>query len=130
MYSSASAHLNLLPAFSSSEDQGLTRASFNTQAGVKPARANSKACSASGGSVKAHSKPLEGSYSDKVSATCPSGISGSKSQNVQPHQNHQDDSAIQLRLSGLPNNKMLPKAFENIIAHLQSIFPNYSRYLF
>ncbi|XP_029876464.1 E3 ubiquitin-protein ligase TTC3 isoform X4 [Aquila chrysaetos chrysaetos] len=95
-------------------------------AGVKPARANSKACSASGGSVKAHSKPLEGSYSDKVSATCLSGISGSKSQNVQPHQNHQDDSAIQLRLSGLPNNKMLPKAFENIIAHLQSIFPNYS----
>ncbi|KAM9627870.1 E3 ubiquitin-protein ligase TTC3 isoform 7-T7 [Morphnus guianensis] len=94
-------------------------------AGVKPARANSKACSASGGSVKAHSKPLEGSYSDKVSATCPSGISGSKSQNVQPHQNHQDDSAIQLRLSGLPN-KMLPKVFENIIAHLQSIFPNYS----
>ncbi|NXW16459.1 TTC3 ligase, partial [Circaetus pectoralis] len=126
MYSSASAHLNLLPAFSSSEDQGLTHASFNTQAGVKPARANSKACSASGGSVKAHSKPLEGSYSDKVSATCPSGISGTKSQNVQPHQNHQDDSAIQLRLSGLPNNKMLPKAFENIIAHLQSIFPNYS----
>ncbi|KAM9627868.1 E3 ubiquitin-protein ligase TTC3 isoform 5-T5 [Morphnus guianensis] len=125
MYSSASAHLNLLPAFSSSEDQGLTHASFNTQAGVKPARANSKACSASGGSVKAHSKPLEGSYSDKVSATCPSGISGSKSQNVQPHQNHQDDSAIQLRLSGLPN-KMLPKVFENIIAHLQSIFPNYS----
>ncbi|XP_069641234.1 E3 ubiquitin-protein ligase TTC3 isoform X5 [Haliaeetus albicilla] len=95
-------------------------------AGVKPAHANSKACSASGGSVKAHSKPLEGSYSDKVSAACPSGISGSKSQNVQPHQNHQDDSAIQLRLSGLPNNKMLPKAFENIIAHLQSIFPNYS----
>ncbi|XP_049691235.1 E3 ubiquitin-protein ligase TTC3 isoform X6 [Accipiter gentilis] len=94
-------------------------------AGVKPARANSKACSASGGSVKAHSKPLEGSYSDKVSATCPSGISGSKSQNVQPHQNHQDDSALQLRLSGLPNNKMLPKAFENIIVHLQSIFPNY-----
>ncbi|NXJ46571.1 TTC3 ligase, partial [Spizaetus tyrannus] len=126
VYSSASAHLNLLPAFSSSEDQGLTHASFNTQAGVKPARANSKACSASGGSVKAHSKPLEGSYSDKVSATCPSGISGSKSQNVQPHQNHQDDSAIQLRLSGFPNNKMLPKAFENIIAHLQSIFPNYS----
>ncbi|XP_069641233.1 E3 ubiquitin-protein ligase TTC3 isoform X4 [Haliaeetus albicilla] len=126
MYSSASAHLNLLPAFSSSEDQGLTHASFNTQAGVKPAHANSKACSASGGSVKAHSKPLEGSYSDKVSAACPSGISGSKSQNVQPHQNHQDDSAIQLRLSGLPNNKMLPKAFENIIAHLQSIFPNYS----
>ncbi|KFP54731.1 E3 ubiquitin-protein ligase TTC3, partial [Cathartes aura] len=126
MYSSASAHHNLLPAFSTSEDQGPTHASFNTQAGVKPAYANSKACSASGGSVKTHSKPLEGSYSDKVSAPCLSGISGSNTQNVQPNQNHQDDSAIQLRPSGLPNNKRLPKAFENIIAHLQSIFPNYS----
>ncbi|XP_009281259.1 PREDICTED: E3 ubiquitin-protein ligase TTC3 [Aptenodytes forsteri] len=126
MYSSASAHPNLLPALSSSEDQGPTRASFNTLAGVKPAYANSKACFASGGSVKTRSKPLEGSYSDKVSATCPSGISGSDTQNVQPNPNHQDDSAIQLRPSGLPNNKMLPKALENIIAPLQSIFPNYS----
>ncbi|KAM6382779.1 E3 ubiquitin-protein ligase TTC3 isoform 7-T8 [Alca torda] len=126
MYSSAPAHPNLLPAFSSAEDPGPTRASFNTQAGVKPAYANSKSCSASGGSVKTHSKPLEGSYSEKVSGTCPSGISGSNTQNVQPNQNHGGDSSIQQRPSGLPNNKMLPKAFENIIAHLQSIFPNYS----
>ncbi|KFV59323.1 E3 ubiquitin-protein ligase TTC3, partial [Gavia stellata] len=126
IYSSASAHPNLLPAFSSSEDPGPTHASSNTQAGVKPAYANSKSCSASGGSVKTHSKPLEGSYSDKVLASCPSGISGSNTQNVQPHQNHQDDSAIQLRPSGFPNNKMIPKAFENIIVHLQSIFPNYN----
>ncbi|XP_075627949.1 E3 ubiquitin-protein ligase TTC3 isoform X3 [Balearica regulorum gibbericeps] len=125
-YSSASAHPNLLPAFSSSEDPGPTHASLNTQAGVKPTHANSTACSASGGSVKTHSKPLEGSYSDKVSATCLSGISGSNIQSVQPNQNHQDDLAVQPRPSGLPNNKMLPKAFENVIAHLQSIFPNYS----
>ncbi|XP_074670451.1 E3 ubiquitin-protein ligase TTC3 isoform X3 [Strix aluco] len=126
MYSSAAAHPNLLPAFSSSEDQGPAHASPNTQARVKPAYANSKACSASGGSVKTHSKPLEGSYSDKVSATRPSGISGSNTQNLQPNQNHQDDSAIHLRQPGLPSNKVLPKAFENIIVHLQSIFPNYS----
>ncbi|CAM9634025.1 unnamed protein product [Bubo scandiacus] len=126
MYSSAAAHPNLLPAFSSSEDQGPAHASSNTQARVKPAYANSKACSASGGSVKTHSKPLEGSYSDKVSAARPSGISGSNTQNVQPNQNHQDDSAIHLRQPGLPSNKVLPKAFENIIVHLQSIFPNYS----
>ncbi|KAM6139822.1 E3 ubiquitin-protein ligase TTC3 isoform 1-T1 [Pterocles gutturalis] len=126
MDSSASAHPNLLSAFSSSEDPGPTRASFNTQAGVKPAYANPKACSASGGLVKMHSKPLEGSYSDKVSATCPSGVSGSNTQNVQPNQNHQDDSTIPLRPSRLPSNKMLPKALENIIVRLQSIFPNYS----
>ncbi|NXE76773.1 TTC3 ligase, partial [Cochlearius cochlearius] len=117
---------NLLPAFSSSEDQGPTRASFSTQAGVKPVHANAQACSASGGSVKTHSKPLEGSYSDKVSAACLSGMSGSNTLNVQPNQSHQDDSATQPRPSGLPKNKMLPKAFENIIAHLQSIFPDYS----
>ncbi|KFW69900.1 E3 ubiquitin-protein ligase TTC3, partial [Pygoscelis adeliae] len=117
---------NSLPALSSSEDQGPTRASFHTLAGVKPAYANSKACFASGGAVKTRSKPLEGSHSDKVSATCPSGISGSDAQNVQPNPNQQDDSAIQLRPSGLLNNKMLPKALGNIIAPLQSIFPNYS----
>ncbi|KAM6097290.1 E3 ubiquitin-protein ligase TTC3 isoform 2-T4 [Chlamydotis macqueenii] len=126
MCSSASAHPNLLPESSGSEDQGLTHASFNTQARVKPVYANSKSCSASYGSVKTNSKPLEGLYSDKVSATCPSGISGSKIQNVQPNQKHQDDSAVQMRPSGLANKKMLPKAFENIISHLQSIFPNYS----
>lgn len=125
-YSPAPAQPNLLPAFSSSEDQGPIHASFSTQAAVKPVYANAQACSASGGSVKMHSKPLEGSYSDKVSATCPSGMSGSNAQNVQSNQNHQDDSATQPRPSSLPNNKMLPKAFENIIAHLQSIFPDYS----
>ncbi|KAM9300003.1 E3 ubiquitin-protein ligase TTC3 isoform 3-T3 [Morus bassanus] len=126
MYSSASAHPNLLPAFSSSEDQGPAHASFNTQAGVKAAYANFKACSTSGGSVKTHSKPLEVLYSDKVSASCPSGISGNNTPNVQPDQTHQYDSATHLRPSGLPNSKTLPKAFESIIAHLQGIFPNYS----
>ncbi|XP_074956313.1 E3 ubiquitin-protein ligase TTC3 isoform X1 [Phalacrocorax aristotelis] len=124
--SSASAHPNVLPAFSNSEDQGPAHASLNTQAGVKPAYANSKACSTSGGSVKTHSKPLEVLYSDKVLASCPSGISGSNTPNAQPDQAHQDDSAVRLRPSGLPSNKTVPKAFENIIVHLQSIFPNYS----
>ncbi|XP_040440994.1 E3 ubiquitin-protein ligase TTC3 isoform X1 [Falco naumanni] len=127
MYSSASAYPNLLPAFSSSKDQSPAHASCSTQPRVKPAYAKSKACSASGGSVTTHSKPLEGLYCDKVLASCPLGISGSNIQNVQPNQNHQDDSARQLRPSGLPNNKTLQKAIENIIAHLQSIFPNYSR---
>ncbi|XP_030327782.1 E3 ubiquitin-protein ligase TTC3 isoform X3 [Strigops habroptila] len=126
MCSSAPAQPNLLPAFSSSEDKGLRRTSLNTQAGAKPAYSNSKACSASGGSVKTPSKPLEGSYSDKVSATCPSGSSGNNAQNVQPNQKHQGDSATQLRPPGFPNNRTLPKPLENIIAHLQSIFPNYS----
>ncbi|XP_068273537.1 E3 ubiquitin-protein ligase TTC3 isoform X2 [Nyctibius grandis] len=126
MYSSASAHPNLRPAFSSSEHQGPIHTSLNTQAGVTPVYANFKSRSVSGGSVKTHSKPLEGSYSDKVSASCPSGISGNNTPNAQPNPTHQADSAIQLRPSGLPNNKMLPKAFENIIVHLQAIFPNYS----
>ncbi|XP_064923759.1 E3 ubiquitin-protein ligase TTC3 isoform X1 [Columba livia] len=125
-YSSASAHPNLLPAFSNSEDPSLTHASCNTQAGVRPAHGSSKSCSASGGSVKTCSTSLEGSYSDKVSAACPSGISGNKTQNAQPNQSHQGDTAVQPRPSGLQNNKMIPKAFENIIVRLQSIFPNYS----
>ncbi|NXI65542.1 TTC3 ligase, partial [Anseranas semipalmata] len=126
MYSSASAHPSLLPAFSSSEDRGPATASCNTQAGVKPAYANSKSCSASDGSVKKHSKPLEGSYADKASVTCPSRISRSNTQHIQPNQTHQDDSAIQMRPPGLPNNTMPPETFENIIAHLQTIFPGYS----
>ncbi|XP_035401875.1 E3 ubiquitin-protein ligase TTC3 isoform X3 [Cygnus atratus] len=126
MYSSASAQPNLLPAFSSSEDQRPTTALFNTQAGVKLAHANSKSHSASDGAVKKHSKPLEGSYADKVSLTCPSRISGSNTQNIQPNQSHHDDSAIHMRPPGIPNNALPPETFENIIAHLQTIFPGYS----
>ncbi|KFV77560.1 E3 ubiquitin-protein ligase TTC3, partial [Struthio camelus australis] len=120
------AHPNLLPAFSSSDDQGPAHASSNAQAGMKPTHANSKACSASDGSVKIPTGTLEGSYSDKASVTCPSQISGSNSQTSPPNQNHQDDLAVQLRPSGLPNSKILPKAFDNIISHLQTIFPSYS----
>ncbi|OXB68617.1 hypothetical protein ASZ78_014264 [Callipepla squamata] len=119
MYSSASAHLNLPPVASSSEDQGPTTASFNTQAGVKPTYANSKTCSASGGSVKMNSKAQRGSYADKVSLISMLKASGSNTQNTQPNLTHQDDSATQMRPSS--NN-----TFENIIAHLQTIFPGYS----
>ncbi|NXG33127.1 TTC3 ligase, partial [Dromaius novaehollandiae] len=109
-----------------SDDQGPTHASSNAQAGMSPTHANSKSCSANDGSVKIPTNTLDGSYSDKVSVTCPSRISGNNSQSSQPNQNHQDELAAQPRPSGLPNNKMLPKAFDNIIAHLQTIFPNYS----
>ncbi|XP_042722667.1 E3 ubiquitin-protein ligase TTC3 isoform X1 [Lagopus leucura] len=118
-YSSASAHPNLLPAVSSSEDQGPTTASLNTQAGVKPANANSKVCSASDGSVKTNTKAWTGSYADKVSLTSMSKFSGINTQNIQPNQTHQDDSATQMKPSS--NNTS-----ENIIAHLQTIFPGYS----
>ncbi|XP_030316378.1 E3 ubiquitin-protein ligase TTC3 [Calypte anna] len=114
MYSSASAYPHVLPAFSNLEDQGPTGVSCNTQARVKPRYADSKSCSVSGGPVKTQPKPLEGSHSDNVSETGPSGGSGSHAPNVQPNQNHQDYS------------KMLPEAFQNIVVDLQSIFPNYS----
>ncbi|OXB79514.1 UNVERIFIED_CONTAM: hypothetical protein H355_000330, partial [Colinus virginianus] len=123
MYSSASAHLNLPPVASSSEDQGPTTASFNTQAGVKPTYANSKTCSASDGSVKMNSRAQRGLYADKVSLISMPKASGSSTQNTQPNLTHQDDSATQMRPSS--NN-----TFENIIAHLQTIFPGYSRYFF
>ncbi|XP_072185356.1 E3 ubiquitin-protein ligase TTC3 isoform X2 [Excalfactoria chinensis] len=119
LYSSASAQPNLLPAVSSSADQGPVTASFNTQAGVKPANANSKVCSASDGSVKTNSKARTGSYADKVLLTSMSKVSGSNTQNIRPNQTHQDDSATQMKPSS--NN-----TFENIIAHLQTIFPGYS----
>ncbi|XP_029820806.1 E3 ubiquitin-protein ligase TTC3 [Manacus vitellinus] len=122
-YSLASAHPSSLPAFSSPEGQGPTQPSLQTQAGAKAAHATAEAASASGGAVKTHPQPPEGSYSNKLPSPHPSGISGSA---TQPTQNHQDASALQPRPPALPNNKKLPKALENIIAQLQSIFPNYS----
>ncbi|XP_032304795.1 E3 ubiquitin-protein ligase TTC3 isoform X8 [Coturnix japonica] len=119
LYSFASAQPNSLPAVSSSADQGPVTASFNTQAGVKPANANSKVCSASDGSVKTNSKARAGSYADKVLLTSMSKVSGSNTQNIRPNQTHQDNSDTQMKPSS--NN-----TFENIIAHLQTIFPGYS----
>lgn len=124
-YSSASAHPSALPAFLSSDGKAPAQPSLQAQTGAKPAPATSEASSAAG---KTHPKAPEGSHSNKLSSSCPSGISGSNTQHVQPNQTHQDRSALQPRPSGIPNNKKLPKAIENIIAQLQSIFPNYSRY--
>ncbi|KAM8819862.1 E3 ubiquitin-protein ligase TTC3 [Eudromia elegans] len=114
------------PAFASSEDAGPAGAAAAAQAGTTPTRANSRAASASDRSVRTPATPLEGSYSDKVSATCLSRTPGRASQKGQPNQIHPGDAAVQLRPPGLPNNKMLPKAFDKIIASLQPIFPNYS----
>ncbi|XP_027763744.1 E3 ubiquitin-protein ligase TTC3 [Empidonax traillii] len=119
-YSLASAHPAPLPAFSSPEAQG---ASFGSQPGAKAAPATAEAPSASAASVKTHPQPPEGSHSNKLPSSHPAGISGG---DAGPAQNPQDASALQPRPPALPNNKKLPKALENIIAQLQSIFPNYS----
>lgn len=122
-YCSASAHPSPLPAFSSSDGKAPAQPSLQAQTGAKPAPATSEGSSAAG---KTHPKAPEGSHSNKLSPSCPSGISGSNTQHVQASQAHQDPSALQPRPSGIPNDKKLPKAIENIIAQLQSIFPNYS----
>ncbi|XP_030919922.1 E3 ubiquitin-protein ligase TTC3 [Geospiza fortis] len=116
-YCSAPAHPSALPAFSSSDGKAAA------QPGAKAAPPASEASSAPG---KAHPKAPQGSHSTKISPSCPSGTSGSNSQHVQPNQTHQDPSALQLRPSGIPTNKKLPKKIENILAQLQSIFPNCS----
>ncbi|XP_072792022.1 E3 ubiquitin-protein ligase TTC3 isoform X4 [Taeniopygia guttata] len=116
-YSLAPAHPSALPAFSSSDGKA------PAQTRAKPAPATSEASSAAG---KTHPKAPEGSHSNKISPSCPSGISGNNSQHVQPNLTHQDPSALQPRPSGIPNNKKLQKRNENIFARLQSIFPNYS----
>ncbi|NXL92872.1 TTC3 ligase, partial [Alectura lathami] len=124
-YSSAAAHPNLLPTFSSSEDQGPPAALLHAQAGVKPACANPKACSPSSGSERKPSKPLEGSYADKVSVACPSRQSGSAARSIQPNQTHRGDPPTPMRPSGLPANTVPPEALGNVIVHLQTIFPGY-----
>lgn len=73
--------------------------------------------------MKTNSKARTGSYADKVSLNSMPKVSGSNTQNIQPNQTHQDDSATQMKPTS--NN-----TFENIIAHLQTIFPGYSRYFF
>ncbi|XP_041255943.1 E3 ubiquitin-protein ligase TTC3 isoform X1 [Onychostruthus taczanowskii] len=122
-YSSAPAHPSALPAFSSCDGKAPAQPPLQAQTGAKAAPAASEASSAAG---KAHPKAPEGSHSNRISPSCPSGISGSTSQHVQPNQTHQDPSALQPRPSGIPNNKKLPKKSENILAQLQSIFPSHS----
>ncbi|XP_068000700.1 E3 ubiquitin-protein ligase TTC3 isoform X2 [Melanerpes formicivorus] len=116
MCSSTSTHPNVLPAFSSSKAQDPTPTSFNTQGRVKPS-------SAGGVSQKKQTKPPKGSRSDGISAASLLGSSRSNTPNIQPTQIHQ---ATQTKPSDLPNNKTIPKAYENIIAHLQHTFPNHS----
>ncbi|NXA51181.1 TTC3 ligase, partial [Nothocercus julius] len=122
-YSPAAAPPPLPPAPAGPEDVGLAAAAAAAQAGT---HASSASASASDTSVRTPTKPLEGSYANKVSAACPSRAPGRASQNSQPKQSHPGDAAVQPRPPGLPNNKMLPKAFDKIIASLQPIFPNYS----
>lgn len=121
-YSLASAHPSALPAFSSSDGKAPAQPLVQAQSRAKAAPATSEASSAAG---KTQPKAPKGSHSKKFPPSCPSGVSGSNSQHVQPNQ---DLSALQPRPSGILNNKKLPETITNICAQLQSIFPNYSRY--
>ncbi|XP_054484400.2 E3 ubiquitin-protein ligase TTC3 isoform X3 [Agelaius phoeniceus] len=122
-YSSAPALPCALPAFSSSDGKAPAQPPLQAQTGAKAAPATSEASPAPG---KAQPKAPEGSHSTQISPSCPSGTSGSNSQHVQPNQTHQDPSALQPRPSRIPTNKKLPKRIENVLAQLQSIFPNCS----
>ncbi|NWI19522.1 TTC3 ligase, partial [Crypturellus soui] len=114
----ASAPLPLPPAAASPGDPGLL--------GAAPTHAGSQAAAASDTAVKTPARPLEGSYTNKASAAGLSRAPGRAPQNGQSNHSHPGDAAAQPRPPGLPNNKMLPKAFYKIIASLQPIFPNYS----
>ncbi|XP_064262599.1 E3 ubiquitin-protein ligase TTC3 isoform X4 [Passer domesticus] len=109
-----------LPAFSSCDGKAPAQPPLQAQTGAKAAPSTPEASSAAG---KAQPRAPEGSHSNKISPSCPSGISGSTSQ---PNQTHQDPSAQQPRPSGIANNKKLPKKMENVLAQLQSIFPSHS----
>ncbi|XP_071423208.1 E3 ubiquitin-protein ligase TTC3 isoform X2 [Pithys albifrons albifrons] len=109
------------PAFSSSDGQGPTQPSLQTQPGAQAAPGTAEASPASGGGGKTHPKaPPEGSDPAQLPPSHPSGISGSDSRHAQ------EAPALHPRPSAPPNNKKLPKRLANIIAQLQSIFPNYS----
>ncbi|XP_032907978.1 E3 ubiquitin-protein ligase TTC3 isoform X2 [Catharus ustulatus] len=122
-YSLASAHPSALPAFSGSDGKAPAQPPLQAQSRAKAAPATSEASPAAG---KTHPKAPQASHSNKFSPSCPSGISGSNCQHVQPNQTYQDLSALQARPSGILNNKKLPKTITNIFTRLQSIFPNYS----
>ncbi|XP_067401360.1 E3 ubiquitin-protein ligase TTC3 isoform X2 [Emydura macquarii macquarii] len=130
MYSSALVCPNLLPAFSSSQDQDPVHSTLNVQTGSKTACKSPNPCSAKDGAGKMLSETLGGSYSDQVPVAQSSGNSGSTSQNIQPNQRVLDDpaSATQLGPVRVPNKKALSKALDNIIERLTAIFPHYTSF--
>ncbi|XP_066033263.1 E3 ubiquitin-protein ligase TTC3 isoform X2 [Chamaea fasciata] len=113
----APAHPSALPAFSTSDGKAPAQPPLQAQTGAKAAPATSEASSAAG---KTLPKAPEGSNSNQLPPSHPAGISGSDSQP------NQDPSALPPRPSGAPNNIKLPQKTGNILAQLQSIFPNYS----
>uniref|UniRef100_A0A8C5IG89 RING-type domain-containing protein n=1 Tax=Junco hyemalis TaxID=40217 RepID=A0A8C5IG89_JUNHY len=110
---SAPAHPSALPAFPSSDGKAPAQPPLHARSGAKAAPE----------APPAPGKAPEGSHPTKIPPSCPPGASGRNSQHVQPSQ---DPSALQQRPPAIPTNKKLPKKIENILAQLQSVFPNCS----
>lgn len=122
-------HPNLLPPFSNPKDQSPVRSAPREQSRSKTAHKSSN-YSTNNGSVKILSETLGRSCSDQVLVAQPSEISGHAAQNIQlSHQNDPPPALAQLDSTRGSNKKAVPKAFDNIISHLMTIFPHYTRYL-
>ncbi|XP_074389991.1 E3 ubiquitin-protein ligase TTC3 isoform X2 [Zonotrichia albicollis] len=113
---SAPAHPSALPAFPSSDGKAPAQPSLQAPSG---ATAAPEAPPAPGKAPDKHPRAPERSHPAKI----PPGASGRNSQPAQPSQ---DPSALQQRPPAMPTNKKLPKKKENILAQLQSVFPNCS----
>ncbi|XP_025067841.1 E3 ubiquitin-protein ligase TTC3 isoform X4 [Alligator sinensis] len=124
--SSTPVHPNLLPPFSNPKDQSPVHSAPREQSRSKTAHKSSN-YSTNNGSVKILSETLGRSCSDQVLVAQPSEISGHAAQNTQL--SHQNDPALaQLDSTRGSNKKAVPKAFDNIISHLMTIFPHYTRF--
>ncbi|XP_066170267.1 E3 ubiquitin-protein ligase TTC3 [Sylvia atricapilla] len=119
-YASAPARPSALPAFSSADGKAPAQPPLQAQTAAKPAPATSEAASAAG---KTLPKAAEGSHCSQLPPSQPSGRAGSDSQRVQ---HSQGPSALPPRPPGAPNSSKLPPEVGNILAQLQSIFPNCS----
>ncbi|KAM3677909.1 E3 ubiquitin-protein ligase TTC3 isoform 1-T1 [Ammospiza maritima maritima] len=119
-YSSAPAPPSALPAFPSSDGKAPAQPPLPAPSGAKAAP---EASAGPGKAPDEHPRAPEGSHPTEIPPSCPPGASGGNSQHVQPGQ---DPSALQQRPPAIPTNKKLPKKIGNILAQLQSIFPNCS----
>ncbi|XP_019384464.1 PREDICTED: E3 ubiquitin-protein ligase TTC3 isoform X4 [Crocodylus porosus] len=126
--SSTPVHPNLLPPFSNPKDQSPVHSAPHVQSRSKTAHKSSN-YSANSGSVKIVSETSGRLCSDQVLVAQPSEIAGHAAPNIQL--SHQDDpppALAQLDSTRGSNKKVVPKAFDNIVSHLMTIFPHYTRF--
>ncbi|XP_019379597.1 PREDICTED: E3 ubiquitin-protein ligase TTC3 isoform X4 [Gavialis gangeticus] len=126
--SSTPVHPNLLPPFSNPKDQSPVHSAPHEQSRNKTAHKSSN-YSTNSGSVKILSETSGRSCSDQMLVAQPSEISGHAAPNIQL--SHQDDpppALAQLDSTRGSNKKVVPKAFDNIVSHLTTIFPHYTRF--